>query len=345
MKTAVISLTEQGRILSQKVQAVMPGECVRYCFYQHTDGQAEHFENLSALVKQLFASCDALVFICACGIAVRMIAPHICSKLSDPAVLVMNDSGEFVVSVLAGHIGGANVLARYLAGETGAQAVITTATDSSGLFSPDCFAKANGLLIGDMDAAKKIAAAVLDGEKIGLVSGYPCENLPKCVVQRTDTRTGICICADMAEPPFPVTLHLIPKNIVLGVGCRRDTDPEKFEEALLSALGIHGIEPRRICAAATIDLKKNEPAILQFCRKYDIPAVFYTAEELMQVPGEFASSAYVKSVTGADNVCERSAVLYSGGKLTMRKTAGNGITAAAAEMPVRLDFAKEMHMG
>lgn len=191
MNISVISLTEKGRQISWKIaEDIELHKINRYCFYKHTDKGADAFSNLSELAERLFADSDAVVFVCACGIAVRTAAPYIRSKLSDPAVIVIDDCGKFVIPVLSGHIGGANALARQLADILVAQAVITTATDIGGKFSPDSFAAANDLIISDYDMAKKIAAAVLDGEKIGLVSEYECLNIPCDIVCDKNQKYG-----------------------------------------------------------------------------------------------------------------------------------------------------------
>lgn len=342
MKTAVISLTENGRRLSEAIaEKAQFCDIERFCFRSHTDKASRSFDSLSGLVSGIFNDYNALVFVCACGIAVRAIAPHLRSKTSDPAVIVIDDCGRFVIPVLSGHIGGANALAECLAEQLGAQAVITTATDTGGHFSPDSFAAANGLIITDMTAAKAIAAAVLEGEMIGFVSEYEYKNIPPELSADTDRRTGIYVgCGE--KKPFPVTLKLVPRNVVLGIGCKRGTACEVIENAVISALSNAGIALERVCSAATINLKANEAGLLGFCEKYGFELTAYPAAKLMEVSGEFAKSDFVKSITGADNVCERSAVRCSGGPLILRKTAADGVTVAAAEMPVLLDFERRM---
>lgn len=336
MRCAVISLTEAGRQLSCRVAELLPGT-ERYCFYKHTDAGAESFTDLSALTGALFARCDAILFIGACGIAVRMIAPHLRSKASDPAVLVLDAQGKYVISLLSGHIGGANALAGRLADALGAQAVITTATDIGGVFSPDSFAVENDLLVADLAAAKEIAAAALSGEPIGLVSDYPYQNLPPELTEDTRTRTGLYI-GTREILPFPVTLRLVPKNLVLGIGCKRGTAADAISRAVDAALASAKLPAERIRTVSTIDRKADEPGLLTFCESRRFPLVTYTAQELMQTAGDFTPSAFVQNITGADNVCERSAVRCSGGTLLVRKTAVNGVTCAVAEQPVTLDF-------
>ncbi len=342
-RLAFISLTAPGKALAASAAARLPElEIRQFCFAAYADAETEAFDSLAALTAALFPDYDALVFVGACGIAVRMIAPHLRSKQTDPAVLCMDQSGKFVIPLLSGHIGGANALAERIAAVTGAVPVITTASDTGGLFSPDSFAAANQLVITDTDAAKAIAAAVIQGGDIGFRSELPHPALPKPLTAEGCPRCGIVIANECTEPPFPVTLHLIPKNLVIGIGCRRGTSCPEIAAAVLNRLAANGLDPRRICAAATVDLKADEPGLLAFCKAQKLPLHTYSAEQLMQVSGDFTASAFVSSITGADNICERSAVLCSGGTLVMRKQAADGVTVAAAEMPLRLDFERKL---
>lgn len=340
---ALISVTERGRLLTEQIaKSVHHLAFRRFCFHRYTDQNAESFDDLSELTARLFRDHQAIIFVCACGIAVRMIAPHILSKQSDPAVIAADDRGNFVIPLLSGHLGGANALARVIADAIGAQAVITTATDIGGQFSPDSFAAANHLLITDFTAAKEIAAAVLKNEPIGFRCAYPYQNLPPELAVTDHAACGIVI-ADTAEiTPYPITLHLIPRNIVVGIGCKKGISAEQITDAVTSVLTGHGISMARICKAASIDLKAEEPGLLQFCETMNIPLHTFSAEALMKTAGTFSRSQFVEGVTGTDNVCERSAVLCSGGNLTVHKTAVNGVTVAAAEIPVQIDFEKRM---
>ena len=344
MRISVISVTEKGQLLSARIKELLPAfEVSRFCRFTHTDEGAEAFDKLGETVEKLWYGSDALVFVCACGIAVRSVAPLVRSKLTDPAVIVIDDCGRFVIPVLSGHIGGANALAEKIAEALGAQAVITTATDTGGLFSPDSFAAANGLIVTDFGAAKRIASAVLDGETIGVVSEYETRNVPAGLALGAEgCKFGLYIGRDTSKKPFADTLTLVPKNIVLGIGCKKGAAAEVIAERVNAALDEAGIAPERVCTAASIDLKRGEEGLLGFCRGRGIKAVFFTAEELAAAEGEFSSSEFVRNVTGVDNVCERSAVLLSGGKLVVRRCAGDGVTVAAAEKPVIIDFERKM---
>lgn len=343
MRTAVISFTEKGRILSQKIADSLneKNTAERFCFHTHTDENAQSFDDVYALSAKLFNAYDAIVFVCASGIAVRAIAPHIRSKASDPAVIAIDDCGKFVIPLLSGHIGRANRLAQLIAENIGAVPVITTATDVGGRFSPDSFAKANGLVITDLGASKKIASAVLDGEKIGLQSEYSCENIPPEISLDKACKIGIYIGIDDAKKPFETTLFLPPKNIVVGIGCKRGTSCEMIEAHVKACFEAAKISEERLCAAATIDIKSDEKGLLEFCRKRKIRLLTYSAEELMSVNGEFESSDFVLKKTGTDNVCERS-VVRSGADPILPKIAENGVTAALGELPVSIDFERKM---
>lgn len=339
MRIAVISVTEKGRVISEKIAASLSAHCVmRYCFHKHCDSGAKSFDKMGELVERLFPTNDALVFVCACGIAVRMIAPLVESKTADPAVVVVDDLGRFAISLLSGHLGGANRLSEIVAAAISAQPVITTSTDVGGLFSPDSFAAANNLLITDMNVAKEIAAALTNGENVALYSDFQTKNKPALFSDSAEK--GVCI-SYSEKKPFPLTLNLIPRNIVLGIGCKKGTACEVISELVRKTLSQSGIDIRRVCAVASIDLKKNESGLLDFCKSLGVPFRTFTAEELSGVRGEFTASAFVSSVTGVDNVCERSAVM-AGGALVLRKCAENGVTVAAAELPIELDFEKEI---
>lgn len=342
MNIAVISLTERGRLLSLRIRDILHGchEVKRYCFIKHSDDEADIFESIHDLTAELFDSTDALVFICACGIAVRACAPHIKSKISDPAVIAADENGRYVVPVLSGHIGGANRLSEVIAEGIGAEAVITTATDSGKLFSPDSFAAANGLIINDIKAAKEVASALVNGEKAGFFTEYAHSSLPKELTESGNVNTGIAVAADADIKPFPVTLNLVPRNIVVGIGCKRGTSSQAIEAAVKSVFTDGDFS--RICAVATIDVKSDEQGLLDFCKVYGFPLFTYSAEELMTAEGDFESSGFVMKTVGTDNVCERSAVLCSGGELIIRKKSCGGITVAAAEKSVYLDLERKI---
>lgn len=284
-----------------------------------------------------FQNADALIFVCASGIAVRAIAPWVRDKKTDPAVLVLDEHGTFAIPLLSGHIGGANMLAKTLSEALGAVPVITTATDINDLFAVDVFAKNNRLFITDMHLAKEISAALLSGEPVGFSSDLPVSGaLPKGLVTG-DAPIGVCVSRE-DKTPFAKTLRLIPQRVALGAGCRRGKDPAAFDAFVRRELAAHGVSVNELCCAASIDLKKDEPALLAFAKANGLPFCTYSADELNTAAGEFSGSAFVKKTTGTDCVSERAAVLACGGELIVRKIAEDGMTVALARSKEGISF-------
>ena len=286
------------------------------------------YGSLDAWTQAHFATDDALIFVGASGIAVRAIAPHVRDKFSDPAVVSVDEAGRFVVPLLSGHVGGANELAREVAAITGGQAAVSTATDVNGLFAVDEWAARHGFAILERSIAKEISAALLDGRPVGFKSDFELDEKPSGVTEGA-ADIGFVVSLDDSAMPFPRTLHLVPRVATVGVGCRKGTDPSALEQAVADALAEANVSAKAVTAIASIDVKKDELAILELASKMGWSPVFYTADELAAVPGEFSSSDFVKRTVGVDNVCERAACA-SGGELVLGKQAGGGITVALA---------------
>lgn len=309
--------------------------------------------SLSEWTGAQMAAHRTLVFIGACGIAVRAIAPWITDKLHDSPVIVMDEQGQHVIPLLSGHVGGANELALRLSEAIGAIPVITTATDLHSSFAVDLFAKKNDLWIYNKEGIAKVSAKVLAGSEITMCvrTGHleTCENLPD----------GIRLCEYPPEEPVDVLvtenhsvsdtverdslkaqLMLHPKKYVLGVGCKKETDSVKLEDYLQSILEQQGISIEEIAALASIDVKKDEACLLKFSEKHRIPFRTYSAQKLQAVPGEFHGSAFVKNTVGVDNVCERAAICAAGdgGRLMLSKQVNDGMTVAIVEKIWKVAF-------
>lgn len=364
MHTAIICFTARGAGTAARIRSILEHEessvrvwCKKKGF-AGKDGVQPWEGSLSQWTRQGFAEDDSLIFVGAAGIAVRGIAPFLHSKTSDPAVLVVDELGKFVIPLCSGHIGGANALGERIARGLGATAVITTATDLNGRFAVDVFAKKHQLWIADMKLAKWISAELLDGHAVGFCSDVPWTGaLPEGLIAYGEANTpdsealsvceaknatdgekgvpapplGICVSLDMRRCPFAQTLHLVPRVAALGLGCRRGKAPEELEAFVLDVLGKHGVSIQALEQVCSHEVKAREPAIQVFCRKYALPLHVFSADELRSVKGKFSSSAFVEAQVGVDNVCERSAVLGSGGgALLIEKTAGQGMTMALA---------------
>lgn len=350
MKTAVIAFTGAGMLLAEKIGKVLEAENQETRLYLKSRHAAPPRgsrvqpveEGLGNWAQRVIPRMDAVIFVGASGIAVRTMAPFIKSKKTDPAVLVMDEAGNFCISLLSGHLGGANDLCRLLSEALGACPVITTATDVNRRFAVDVFAKKNGMEISDMRLAKEVSARLLAGEEILVEAGVGFSGDLKTQLPRglTCTNSGERFYDLRFVMPGSGVLRLIPKNMVLGIGCRKGTGWEAIETAVLDALKEHGISPQGAALAASIDLKKEEPGLLAFCQRWKLPFVTYPADQLSRVPGQFTASSFVGSVTGVDNVCERSAVLAAkGGQLAVKKYASGGVTVACAVKDWSVDFA------
>lgn len=324
---------------------------------------------VKACVDAYFEQVDAIVFVTASGIAVRSVAEHLTHKSKDPAIVCMDECGKHVISLVSGHAGGANALTQMLADVMWATPVITTATDVEGRFSIDEYAREHNLVVTDWAKAKAISAEVLaTGAKPVWVDEAEVlqeEEKRACEIRKEQKSTGIDGCENRVDvkrlqigshqviitpqdvPVDAQTLQLIPRCIVAGVGCKKGTSVDKIEHAVQEAFAKAGLRMEALCAVASIDLKKEEAGLLEFCETRNVPFETYAAEELQAVPGTYSASEFVSGVTGVDNVCERSAVKYASehgmkqdqpllgrqakhGELLLRKQAYGGVTVALA---------------
>lgn len=324
MTVRLLSFTDRGEALARRLAEALEGEASR-C------GPACPLE---AWTADAFAGADALVFVGAAGIAVRAITPHLRSKAADPAVVVADELGRFAVPILSGHLGGANALAERLAALTGGQAVLTTATDVSGVFAVDLWAKANGCAVLEPERIKAVSARLLAGEPVAVESDFPVSGAcPDGVIPGTEGGFTVSL-----APKDDGRLHLVPRIVTLGVGCKRGTDRETLEGAFSTLLQSACLCPEAIVQVCTIDRKGEEPGLLAFCAAHGWPLRTFSPAELAAVPGVFHASAFVGETVGVDNVCERAAVLGSGGTLLVPRQAGGGVTLAAAQAPYHPDW-------
>ena len=321
MKLAYLSFTEKGRQLAGQLAAALGGtaqRCGASC-------------SLEAWTAAHFSQSDGLVYVGAAGIAVRAIAPYLKSKTTDPAVVVVDECARYAIPILSGHLGGANDLARAIGRVCGAIPVLTTATDVNGVFAVDEWAKRQNCLVLNPEQIKTVSAKLLAGGTVTVQSSWPIAGQPPRNVCQTEDR-GADVLLDI-HPGTGEKLHLVPRIAVLGVGCKKNVSFQMLEAALAAFLERTGVCEQAVSAVASIDLKKEEPGLLDFCAAHGWPLKTYPAEQLRAVEGQFTPSAFVQGVTGVDNVCERSAVLASGGTLCQGKTARDGITMALALAP------------
>lgn len=291
MRKAILPVTDKGVELAKKISAEVGGQI----FIKGRD-----FDSLKNFVAEIFAKFDALIFIGAAGIAVRMIAPHIVSKLSDPAIIVIDERGKNVVSLLSGHVGGGNFLTAKIAEKISANPVITTATDVEEKFSADGLASQLGLKPSPKDAIKIINSAILRGEDIFLSAGN-------------------------------VKLNLNPCNLICGIGCKRGTPAEKIFKAVSTACKIIFQPVERIKIFASVDLKSDEVGLLDFAKKIQREIKFFSVDELQKKITEYKlqESDFVKKIVGVGNVCEAAALCcVERGKFALTKKSFDGVTVA-----------------
>ena len=381
MKVSIISFTLRGIELSLKIKMAFSREAEEdLCLYTKCS-HAEKSLTERKLTEKNLAEKDlvesglsyveqpltewtgeqmkehrSLLFIGACGIAVRAIAPFLTNKLNDMPVLVMDEQGRFVIPILAGHVGGANELAISLAERMGSTPVITTATDLNHCFAVDLFARRNALHIVNKDGIAKVSSRILAGEEVTMAveEGHLREEEAQTLRGRRGSRKtnipdGIRLVSTEAPVDILVApasygqgrlLTLRPKEYVIGIGCKRGKAAEQIDQFVHRVLKESGISMEQVAAFASIDRKKDEEGILWMSSHYGISFVTCSAEELQQVEGNFHASEFVKSQVGVDNVCERAALRFSGpdGILVTGKQAEDGITVAIAKRRWSVSF-------
>lgn len=351
----ILSFTSGGLILNRRLNRLLTAEgeeCISYAPARQAVEEVRPLPGDMDGKKEMMACFwgkAGFIFIGACGIAVRYIAPHVKDKFTDSPVLVIDEKGKYVIPLLSGHVGGAVSIADRIASMIGAVPVHTTATDVRKKFAVDVFAGKNGLLITDRQAAKQLSAAVLDGERIALY-------LDEDVEAEGEAPPEVFVCRDPDEwsrypyraavsDRMPETsgggtaLLLKPKTIIAGIGCRKGIDDASLENGLLDILKANHLEIGQVRQIASIDLKKKEHALVVLSEKYRIPFLTYPVEKLRKTGPVTSGSAFVAQVTGVDNVCERAAKLgCRDGILIQGKCIRRGMTVALVKCPVKISF-------
>ena len=332
----IIAITQNGLALAKKLKAQFP-DSVIYTLDKWHDEECTPIEpDLSTFTAQLFDRHKTLVYIMATGTVVRSIALHLVDKTVDPAVVVLDERGQFAISLLSGHLGGANAVASEIAGTMGATAVITTASDVQGMPSVDMIAQKHQLIIDSMHDAKILTAMTVNGQKVGwrndsllnLPCYYPCDEIDAEGLVVVSNRT------DLAEKVL--SAQLIPQNIIVGVGCRRGISGQQIIDFVTEQLQLNSISEMSIRQLASIDIKSDEQGVLDAAAHFGVPAVFVETTEIEKIEQDFSSSAFVKSQVGVSGVCEPAAFIAGGrtGEFISRKKSKEGITVAIFESAV-----------
>ncbi len=335
-KLAIWALTPNGANLSRKIAAGLPYADLHFsASLENKKDSSATFESLSDALSQGFDKYSGHVFIMSAGIVVRLIVPHIRHKTSDPAVVVADEMGYHVISLLSGHIGGANALAKQIAEIIDATPVITTATDLNNVPAIDVLAKEKGLFIENPGAIKYVSMAFLKGEKICCHDPFKLmsDTLPFSHFTLPFSLFSIFIDDVVADLPSD-TLILRPKSLIAGIGCNRNTDKKEIRELLYEVLEKNALAPGSLKCIATVDLKADEQGLLALGQDLDLPIEFFTREELGKVKDIKTPSAMVEKHIGVKNVCEAAAILAAKkGKLIVPKHSARNVTVAIARIP------------
>ena len=346
---AIVAITRGGVELGLRLQGLLGNTELyipdKYDQVYH-DGHVQTFpDGIRDLTGRLFNQYKALIFIMATGIVVRSIAPFIKDKHTDPAIVVMDELGINIISLLSGHLGGANELTSFIARTLGAHAVITTASDIKEKIAVDTLAQRLNCTIENFADATKITAHIVNEEIVGLFSTIPLNmELPDNVMlidnidELGNQFKGLIIISERTHccniPCDSVILR--PKNIILGIGCREGKTKEEILTAMEDALHSSGISIKSVKHMATIDIKEKEPGLQEAAHELGIPFVIIKKDDILAVEKEFSTSEFVKTTIGVGAVCEPAAMLSSHhGKLIVHKRKYVGITIAIVKEGVR----------
>ena len=332
----IISVTEKGDILGKKIKNHFGGEL--YCKSKIADFK------LDSITKECFEKYDSIIFISSTGIAVRAIAKYLERKDKDPAVVVVDVCNKFSISLVSGHLGGANNLTISVAKLLNNTPVITTATDNMDILAPDVIAMNNNLIIDDLKLAKVIASRLVNNEEVYFKDDKNLINCPKIYTQVDNLRNYTLwitnryktVYKSKGEENFKVIcnnsiLKLIRKDIVLGIGCRRNTDKDKMYEFVKLSLEENNLDLRAIALISSIDIKQDENAILSLKEKLNCDIKFFTKEEIASVEDKYEGSEFVKKTVGVSSVSEP-VVELCGGTILVKKIKKDGMTLTIGEL-------------
>lgn len=333
MKLACFSFTEKGYKIGEVISKLSNEN--NYEIHHYPSSKIP--EGVNNLLKRIWSEYEGFIFISAVGIAVRMINPFIKHKTIDPAVIVIDDLGKYSISLLSGHLGGANEIAQWIGEKLGAMPIITTASDNRGIDSIDMFAKRNNYFIENMNSTTKLTSMMVNGKKIGLYTEdgeiIKYDNL--VLVQSLENVNlnidGLIIVSSKLnisaiEVPYIV---LRPKNINIGIGCRKGIEANMIINAIKSALNEIEISLESIKEIGTVEVKKDEAGIIEAAKYFNCSLKIFTIDEIKNIENNFAQSQFVKNTIGVYSVAEPSAYLL-GGKLIKHKSIYNGITIAVS---------------
>ncbi len=296
MKTCVLALTIEGKQLAQRIAENLP-DCSLYT------GE----KKIAHALIDLWDIYDGIICVMATGIVVRSVSNLLVDKTTDPCVLVLDQKGGYVISLLSGHLGGGNKLAQEVAEITGGQPVITTASDVMGKTALDLWAQRNNLHVCDKEKLTEKSARLINNSTLQIYSELPVQSIPGDFIVSSNSRAADVIITYNKDMTLN-GLCCIPEVLYLGVGCNRGTSMDDIEKSFIELCETYSIDSRALAGIASIDVKNDEQGLLQFAEKYRTQTYFFTRDELNGVQNVSFSPAAMKAV-GAKGVAEPAALL------------------------------------
>ncbi|MDF2634716.1 MAG: cobalamin [Pelosinus sp.] len=352
MRLAIITVTNQGAFLGNALAekfATLGKETDVFAKVGRNPLNTTSYESLSELVNTIFSKYEGFLFIMATGIVVRVIAPYICDKRIDPAIVVMGDNGKHVISLLAGHIGGANELTHLIAELSGAEPVITTATDLANKPAADMLAVKLNLIIEPFVQLKMLNAGIVNNDNVKFFIDTTLPN--QDFYYQEATKQGISlidftqlaseeydaavIITDQIVPIRKNQLYLRPKTLAVGIGCRRNTSSTEILAAVTDACKQIGRSINSIAIIGSSVIKQDETGLLSVIQQLAVPSIFFVNEQLQECIEKYQldESNFVKKEIGVGNVCAAAAILAGqSNKLLLPKTKYKNVTVAIASV-------------
>ena len=358
---SIICPSPKGKEIALKLQKHLRAELY---IKEHSENLSKNF-NLSDITKKAMKNSNGIIFISSTGIAVRAIAPFLEGKDKDPGVVVVDLSCKYAINILSGHLGGGNELTIKVAEILKVQPIITTATDNFGIIGPDILAKENDLIIEDLKKTKYIASLLVDGKTVGIKDDYKELKIGKGYEEIQDLREN-CIwithnlkfnyddnlisnelknininrnivsneyndCLNKQienkELDYSKILKLIKKDLILGIGCRRDTDYEKLYDFITNSLIKYNFDIKSVAAIVSVDVKKDETGIIKLAEKINCPFKTFTKQEIKTVQDKYEKSEFVLRTLGITGVCEPCVDLAEA-EVIISKVKSQGMTLA-----------------
>lgn len=322
MKLAIWSVTRGAGEVAKRVAKNIVADVYSLKKFQVED--TIQIDNFTWELEKKFNLYDGHIFVMATGIVVRKIATLIKSKDIDPAVLVIDEGENFVISLLSGHIGGANELTYEIAKKCSLLPIITTSSDVTGKIAIDTLAQKLNSQMESLTKAKELTSLIVDGKKVDIL-------LPNNVkFNNSKNSDGVVIVSNRKNVDI---MRLYPKNLVIGIGCRRGTEKTEIIKGVELVMNKHNLAYESIKRFATVDIKADEVGLLEFVKELDKELVIISREEIKKVEESFEGSEFVKKQIGVSCVSEPCALLASNGdgEFLEQKYIYNGITISIYE--------------